>query len=642
MKRTTLLKFAVLPAFVVATVGSLNTTGQLGANVRSPGYSVLSNGRGGTNVEGVVYTPQMHFDKQRLLEAFKKTVYPLLREHCSGCHSTANTFGSGAQAPLTADPDVNLAHEYALTRVDFRTPADSKLVVRMTIDRHNCFGSSCAEAGKEMLAAVTAWRDAIADMIPPVPRGVPESEKISEQQILSWIDADKAKTPAEDRDFIKYVSFAALHNAGVTAEDMNNARAGLSKTLNGSSRWAPRIVNPVDANGKGILYKFDTRDYSGYTLIDTSDPNFALFYGGSDDDLAFAKSKVDLNDRPIKYGSLLGMVHKLKPEVTRDDKFARLVWARVLKGNAEAADQELKTFPPNIDGFVGKRDIGPTGSDYVAPDNLKYVEAAQLTDGGFYWKTFDIFTQGDANLKQAYQKGDVTYPFWSHPIPKFISNQGGTTPADLRYVATLPLGGYPFNPHGSVGHYTGQDGPQQSAEEVIWSPPNGLQGYALFGAWNQRRVDAFTNIVRDPRIQRYVADDTNANLSGFGTDAAVSDHRLNNASSCIGCHIDGMNRANENMRDWLDEGDRQFPKGEYGADAWLKDPETVKKVRELYPPSSVMRTKMENDRRVFPNAMAQIKQGMVLGVDKNLYVEPTIWTIEWAQHYYKYATTRSN
>lgn len=189
MTRATVLKFAVLSAFAVATVGSLNTTGQLGANVRSPGYSVLSNGRGGTNVESVVYTPQMHFDKKRSLAAFKKTVYPLLREHCAGCHSTANHFGSGAQAPLTADADVNLAQEYALTRVDFRTPADSKLVVRMSVDRHNCFGSSCAEKGKEMLAAVTAWRDAVADMIPPIPRGVPESTKITGQEILSWIDA---------------------------------------------------------------------------------------------------------------------------------------------------------------------------------------------------------------------------------------------------------------------------------------------------------------------------------------------------------------------------------------------------------------------------------------------------------------------
>jgi hypothetical protein len=41
-------------------------------------------------------------------------------------------------------------------------------------------------------------------------------------------------------------------------------------------RWAPSIVNPVDANGKGILYKFDFRDYWGYSLIDTSAGIYAL------------------------------------------------------------------------------------------------------------------------------------------------------------------------------------------------------------------------------------------------------------------------------------------------------------------------------------------------------------------------------
>jgi len=103
-----------------------------------------------------------------------------------------------------------------------------------------------------------------------------------------------------------------------------------------------------------------------------------------------------------------------------------------------------------------------------------------------------------------------------------------------------------------------------------------------------------------------------------------------------------MNRSNNDIRDWLDEGGRRLPKGEYGADGWVNDPETVARVRELYKPSSVMRGKMEGDRRVFLNAMAQVKQGMVLGVDKNTYVEPTIWTIEWAQHFYKYPQTRSN
>ena len=37
------------------------------------GFAVLPDGRGGTNVESVVYTDPMGFDKQRSLEAFKTT-----------------------------------------------------------------------------------------------------------------------------------------------------------------------------------------------------------------------------------------------------------------------------------------------------------------------------------------------------------------------------------------------------------------------------------------------------------------------------------------------------------------------------------------------------------------------------------------
>jgi hypothetical protein len=87
-------------------------------------------------------------------------------------HSTENKTGSGAQAPLHANIDVNVAHKYALTRVNFRGPQDPKLVVRTGIDRQHCFAGSCAAANEQMLKAVTAWRDAIADIIRPVPRAV--------------------------------------------------------------------------------------------------------------------------------------------------------------------------------------------------------------------------------------------------------------------------------------------------------------------------------------------------------------------------------------------------------------------------------------------------------------------------------------
>jgi len=189
--------------------------------------------------------------------------------------------------------------------------------------------------------------------------------------------------------------------------------------------------------------------------------------------------------------------------------------------------------------------------------------------------------------------------------------------------------------------YTGASGGQASAEEVIWSLPNGLQAYVIFGAWAQRRVDAFTLIVRDPRIQKYLSDKTNSRVPGPGRQDGVTDQRLG-VASCAGCHIDGMNRANNDIRDWLDEGGARIPKGDHGAGAWVNDPATVKRVRELYKPSSEMRPKMENDRRIYLAATAQINQGMILGVDKNTYVEPIVWTTEWAQKFYKYPVARSN
>ncbi len=306
-------------------------------NPKHLGFTELSNGRGGTNVEGFVVPDG--FDKARSLAAFKETLYPLLRANCSGCHSTENKLGSGAQAPLHSDVDVNLAHSYALTRVNFREPENSRFVVRMAIERHNCFGDNCGVAGKKMLAAVTAWRDQIADMLPKVPTGVEQTTKISEEQVLNWISADRAKTPAAAQEFIKYASFHELHNAGASAQNLNRARAGLSKALNGAARWAPKIVNPVDVNGKGIVYRFDIRDYWGYTLIDTSAPDFDLFNTLSDDDIGFSNGKVDRNGKaPLGvFENFVVQQNKLKPEVTRDDKFARIAWARVLRGNVEAA-----------------------------------------------------------------------------------------------------------------------------------------------------------------------------------------------------------------------------------------------------------------------------------------------------------------
>jgi hypothetical protein len=41
-----------------------------------------------------------------------------------------------------------------------------------------------------------AWRQAVADTIPKISRGLEPSVKITKEQVLQWIEADKTKIPA--------------------------------------------------------------------------------------------------------------------------------------------------------------------------------------------------------------------------------------------------------------------------------------------------------------------------------------------------------------------------------------------------------------------------------------------------------------
>jgi len=498
------------------------------------GLSELPDGRGGLNVEQVSYPASMGFDKQRSLEAFETTLYPLLRAKCASCHSTE----SDAQAPIHADVDVALAHEYALTRVNFRKPVDSKFVVRMGIDRHNCFGTSCKDANTQMLAAVTAWANAVVPMLPKTPRPVPEGEKVEDSQVLEWIAKDREKVAAGDAEFIKYVSLHVLHNAGVSAEELNVARVGVAKILNSTARWAPVVVNPEDINDKGLVYRFDTRDYWGFNKGVTK-----LHFGGSDDDLFFGSNKRDVNGNAVS-ASALNQRYNFAKEVARDPSFAKLVWRRVSFGNVEGAVSS-GTIPANISGFSPEyveatqlvytlsrpdvynaimaipwyanelenelgvvRDKGAESYQFVVTQQAITVDSrlyyrARTQSGGFYWKTFDVFTgQTDPEHPER-----MRFPYWAHPIPKFISGTGGgVTAASLSFIASLaqPLKMQIDNnpelktacdPQSNFGgeqfyncrYYTGQEGLQQSAEESIWELPNGLQGYALFSARSTTR-----------------------------------------------------------------------------------------------------------------------------------------------------------
>jgi hypothetical protein len=656
------------------------------------GYAEIPNGRCGVNVERVVYTPEMNFDMATSLAAFQTTLYPLLRSNCSGCHSTEVTVGAGAQAPIHADSDVSLAHQYALTRVNFRSPADSKFVVRMAIDRHNCFGTGCTDAAAKMLTAVQAWAAAVAPKLPATPYLTPQGTPVPESQILSWIQKDQATVASADQPYIKYVSLHEMQNAGLTADQLNLARVALSKALNATARWATGITNPTEVAGSGgMLYRFDARAYWGPNKGVTK-----LLFGGSDDDLFFGSNKTDYLGNPVSTSDL-AKTYNFAKTVTNDPAHATLIWSRVLAGNVEGAVSS-GSIPANVSGFhpnyveagqlvytLTRPDVynaimmnpwysielenelgvdksnGMSSYQFVVThqaitvDSRLYFRAR--TPNGYFWKTSDIFTGQlpQTTIEAQEAAGNFRFPFWANPIPKFIAGTGGNfNAASLSFIATLaqPTQDAAHGPgttcDGQTNYggqstfynclwYTGEPGLQQSAEEVIYSMPNGLQAYWLGGGFNQRRVDAFVNIVRDYRLLRSATDAQINDDIGFVT----SDTRLNTGSSCAGCHPDGMNRGTNDLRDWLDEGG-PLPTGKHGVDGWINDEATKAQVRQLYPPSSVIRKQIEDDRRIYFKALAQITRGMMAGADKNVYLEPLIWTVEWTQKHYNYQQTRSN
>ncbi len=89
--------------------------------------------------------------------AFASTVYPLLAQYCSNCHSSES---ANAQQPYFADPNVDSAYDAAKSKINLDSPDLSRLVIRLRNEFHNCW-DSCSANGTEMENAITAFANGI-------------------------------------------------------------------------------------------------------------------------------------------------------------------------------------------------------------------------------------------------------------------------------------------------------------------------------------------------------------------------------------------------------------------------------------------------------------------------------------------------
>ncbi|MCZ6710952.1 MAG: LamG domain-containing protein [Gammaproteobacteria bacterium] len=89
---------------------------------------------------------------------FSTTVYPLLTQYCSNCHSENAPV---PQQPYFANSDVNSAYDAAKTKMDLNTPANSRFVLRLGNEFHNCW-DSCQANASEMQAEITNFSNGVA------------------------------------------------------------------------------------------------------------------------------------------------------------------------------------------------------------------------------------------------------------------------------------------------------------------------------------------------------------------------------------------------------------------------------------------------------------------------------------------------
>jgi len=95
--------------------------------------------------------------------SFTTTVYPLLRDYCSGCHSPV---AATRQQPYIGSSDADQSYEAARPRMNLDAPELSRLVQRLRDESHNCWSIggavNCTASANAMQAQIAAFANGIS------------------------------------------------------------------------------------------------------------------------------------------------------------------------------------------------------------------------------------------------------------------------------------------------------------------------------------------------------------------------------------------------------------------------------------------------------------------------------------------------
>jgi tetratricopeptide (TPR) repeat protein/mono/diheme cytochrome c family protein len=176
----------------------------------------------------------------------------VLKAHCYRCHGQDGANEGGFNFTLDAQQLVQRR------KVIAGEPGRSRLYKRLTSDDSAMPpDDEKVRPSKDEIASVRQWIEAGAPAFGTV---AGERVTVTPAQIVERIRNDLRLRPERDRRFTRYFTLTHLHNAGLSADELQSYRHGLSKLVNSLS-WGPRVVVPQAVDPERTIFRIDLRDY---------------------------------------------------------------------------------------------------------------------------------------------------------------------------------------------------------------------------------------------------------------------------------------------------------------------------------------------------------------------------------------------
>ena len=206
---------------------------------------------------------------------FNTQLYPLLKEHCAGCHSPTPTLGK-AESPFFASNDINEAYQAVQQKIDLLHPGDSRLVYRLAQQSHNCWKDpktldpitglpvvSCTYSATEMENAIAAFAKNIDTT--PVDPNLIISKALRLQEPEAIVAASGARHIASQIALWEFKNTGGDANSKV-ALDTSGVEPLMPLTLTGDIHWWDGGYGIDFINGKGFAtYQASKKLYDNIT-----------------------------------------------------------------------------------------------------------------------------------------------------------------------------------------------------------------------------------------------------------------------------------------------------------------------------------------------------------------------------------------